>query len=168
MRLIDAEQEQAMATGGLIALYPRADDGPLLAIPGGEPLQDLHLSLVDFGIDVRGLSDVGLKQRLDALKTATHPIRAHVFGHAVLNPDRGAANAAAVYLVGDSPDLESLRRQVLQFSEQQSQLPAQHQPWLAHVTASYGLSDMLLTYTGPIVFDRIGLSWAGHITYFAL
>ena len=167
IRLADAEQAKAM--GGLVALYPRADDGPLLAIPGGEPLEDLHLSLVDFGVDVRGFSDVELKQRLDALKAApTHPIEAQVFGHAVLNPDHGASGAAVVYLVGDSTDLASLRRQVLQFSEQLFQLPAQHEPWLAHITAIYGLSDILLTYTGPVVFDRIGLSWAGHVTYFPL
>jgi hypothetical protein len=31
-----------------------------------------------------------------------------------------------------------------------------------------GLSDSLLTYTGPVIFDRIGLSWASRITYFAI
>src|SRR5689334_3392493 len=167
IQMVDAEQ--AKATGGLIALYPRAVDAQTLAIPGGEPLEDLHLSLVDFGMDVRGFSDVELKQQLDALKAAPpHPIEAQVFGHAVLNPDSGASGAAVVYLVGDSTGLASLRRQVLQFSEQLFRLPTQHEPWLAHITASYGLSGSLLTYAGPVIFDRIGLSWAGDITYFAI
>jgi hypothetical protein len=167
VRLADAEQ--ARATGGLIALYPRAVDAQTLAIPGGEALEDLHLSLVDFGKDVRGFSDGELRRRLDALTAGpTHPIEAQVFGHAVLNPDHGPSGAAVVYLVGDSADLVSLRRQILQFSERLSPPPTQYEPWLAHVTASYGLSDIFLTYTGPVIFDRIGLSWAGHITYFAL
>lgn len=167
VRLADAEQ--ARAAGGLIALYPRAADAQTLAIAGGEAVEDLHLSLVDFGKDVHGSSDAQLKQRLDALTAAsTHPIEAQVFGHAVLNPDHGPNIAAVVYLVGDSNDLVSLRRQILQFSEQFPELPTQHEPWVSHITASYGLSDMFLTYTGPVVFDRIGLSWAGHITYFPL
>jgi hypothetical protein len=69
---------------------------------------------------------------------------------------------------GFEPYSESTPNQVLQFSKQLFELPAQHEPWLAHITASYGLSDILLTYTGAVIFDRIGLSWAGHITYFAL
>jgi hypothetical protein len=167
VRLADAAQ--AEATGELIALYPRAVDAQTLAIPGGEPLENLHLSLVDFGKDVGDSSDVELKQRLDALTAApTHPIEAQVFGHAVLNPDLGPSDAAVVYMVGDSTHLVSLRHQVLQFSEQGFQLPAQHEPWVAHITASYGLSDIFLTYTGPVIFDRIGLSWRGHIDYFPL
>jgi hypothetical protein len=164
-----ADVQQAKATGGLIALYPRAVDAQALAITGGEPLEDLHLSLVDFGEDVRGSSDAALKQRLEALTAApSYPIEAQVFGHAVLNPDHGPSGAAAVYLVGDATDLASLRSQAMQFSARLFQLPAQHEPWLAHITASYGLSDILLTYTGPVIFDRIGLSWAGHIDYFPL
>jgi hypothetical protein len=167
LRLADAEQ--ARAAGGLIALYPRAVDAQTLAIPGGEALEDLHLSLVDFGQDVRGFSDAELRRRLEALMAGpTHPIEAQVFGHAVLNPDHGPSGAAVVYLVGDSTDLASLRSRILQFSEQLSPPPIRHEPWLAHITASYGLSDVFLTYTGPVVFDRIGLSWAGHITYFPL
>jgi len=44
-----ADVEQARATGGLIALYPRVVDAQTLAIPAGEPQQDLHLSLAVYG-----------------------------------------------------------------------------------------------------------------------
>lgn len=167
VRLADAEQ--ARADGGLIALYPRPADAQTLAIPGGEALDDLHLSLVEFPKDVRGFSDDALMQRLQALMAGpSHPIEAQVFGRAVLNPDHGPSGAAAVYLVGDSTDLASLQQRVVQLSERATPPPNLHDPWLAHITASYGLSDLFLTYTGPVVFDRIGLSWAGHITYFPL
>jgi hypothetical protein len=39
---------------------------------------------------------------------------------------------------------------------------------VAHITATYGRSDQVLSYTGPVVFDRIGLIWNGRTTYFPL
>ena len=53
--LVDAEQPDE--TGGLIALYPRAGDAQTLAIPGGEPADYLHLSLVYLGDDIAGVAE---------------------------------------------------------------------------------------------------------------
>jgi hypothetical protein len=167
IRLADAEQ--ARATGGLVALYPRVVDAQTLAVFSGELQEDLHLSLVEYGDDVRGLDDGDLRRRLADLTAAnTHPIEAQVFGHGIFNPNEGASDAAVVYLVGDSPDLAPLRRRVLEFSKPLVGQSASHEPWMPHITAAYGPSDTILTYTGPVVFDRIGLSWAGHITFFPL
>jgi hypothetical protein len=47
-------------------------------------------------------------------------------------------------------------------------VPPQHDPWIPHVTAKYGVLDGALTFTGPVVFDRIRLRWAGHTTDFPL
>jgi hypothetical protein len=161
-----ADAGRPTTTGGIIALYPRAVDAQAMAIPGGEPFADLHVTLVYFGDDVGGLADNELPQLLHDLAAAqTHPIEADVFGHAVFNPQ---FDAAVVYLVGDSPELAPFRQQVLESSEQRLPLPAQHEPWIPHITEGYWPSDTVLTYTGPVVFDRIGLSWAGHTTYFVL
>ena len=164
-----ADSGQPRTTGGIIALYPRAVDAQKLAVPGGEPPEYLHLTLVDFGDDVSGRADNELRRVLDHLTAAhPHPIEAQVFGRATLNLNGEEPDTATVYLVGDSPELVPLRQQVLKASEQLFPLPAQHEPWVSHITAGYLPSDSVLTDTGPVVFDRIGLSWAGQTSYFAL
>src|SRR5436190_12807139 len=83
-----ADVEQAKLTGGIVALYPSNVDAHALAVPGGAPPEELHLTLVNYGQDVRGLTDVELRRRLDEM-VADHPepIDAEVFGHAVFNPN---------------------------------------------------------------------------------
>jgi 2'-5' RNA ligase len=165
--LVDVEQP--METGGIIALYPRVADAQMLAIAGAEPPEYLHVSLVYLADDVSGLDDGKLEHALRDLAAAhPHPIEANVFGHAIFNPNAQGSDIAVTYLVGDSPDLARVRQQVLESSERLSSLPAQHEPWIAHITAAYGPTDTILTYTGQVVFDRIGLSRAGHTIYFGL
>jgi hypothetical protein len=161
--------EPPNATGRIIALYPRAADAQALAVPGGEGPSDLHLTLVDFDDTGCNLDEAALHQRLDEIATATaHPIEAQAFGHAIFNPQNGASNTAVVYVVGDSPDLGPLHDQAVQLASQFCPLPDQHDPWVAHITATYGRSDQVLSFTGPVVFDRIGLIWNGRTTYFPL
>jgi 2'-5' RNA ligase len=164
-----ADVEQAKATGGIVALYPSDIDAHGLAIPGGAPPEELHLTLVNYGEDVRGLNDVELRRRLDDL-VADHrePIEARVFGHAVFNPNDEQRGPSTVYIVGDSSDLDLLRQQVLSFSQEVFQPLVQLEPWIPHVTAGYGALETELKYTGPVRFDRIGLSWAGSMTYWQL
>jgi 2'-5' RNA ligase len=164
-----ADVEQAIETGGIVALYPSDTDAHGLAVPGGAPPEELHLTLVNYGEDVRGLTDGELRRRLDDV-VADHrePIDAQVFGHAVFNPNDEQRGASTVYIVGDSPELASLRQQVLSLSQDLFGPLAQHEPWIPHVTAEYGALDTELKYTGAVHFDRIGLSWAGSTTYWQL
>lgn len=164
-----ADVEQPLTTGGIIALYPRAVDAQMLAIPGSELSDYLHLTLVYLGDDVSDVADSTLSQVLDDLTAAySRPVEANVFGHAIFNPNEKDSHTAVVYLIGDSPDLAPLRQRALESSEKRFPVPAQHEPWIPHITAGYGPSDAALTYTGPVVFDRIGLSSAGHTTYVTL
>ena len=160
---------QAKATGGIIALFPRDAEAQMLVVPGGAAAAQLHLTLVDFGQDVRGWPQDELLRRLGDLAAAhPNPVQASVFGHGVLNPNGRPASAATIYIVGDSPDLTTLREQALTLSAQLVPLPAQHDPWIAHITAAYGSPEAVLSYFGPVVFDRIGVIWAGDATYFPL
>ena len=161
-----ADVSEAMATGGMIALLPRADDAEALTVVGGEPVDELHLTLVNFGTDVMG-TDVELARRLGELVTRwSTEIKADLFGHATFSP--GAPGECAVYLAGDSPELADLRDAVIEVATQVYPVPPQHDPWIPHVTAKYGVLDAALAFTGPVVFDRMRLRWAGHTTDFPL
>ena len=91
-----------------------------------------------------------------------------MFGHGVFRLDDNEFDSAVVYLAGDSPDLAPLRQRVLESAERLGPLPAQHDPWTPHITAAYGPTDIVLTYTGPVVFDRIGVTLDGRTAYFPL
>lgn len=157
------------ATGRIIALYPRITDAQALAVPGGEQVPDLHLTLVDFGDTGCNLDETALQRRLDELAaTNAHPIEAKAFGHAIFNPQNGQSDTAVVYVVGDSADLDPWHDQAMQLATQFCALPSQHDPWVPHITATYGPSDEVLSFTGPVVFDRLGLIWDGRTTYFPL
>lgn len=167
IRLADTAQPRPM--GGIIALYPRAGDAQTLAIPGGQPPADLHVTLVYFGGDLTGPAEAELVRKLAGFSIAdAYPVSADVFGHAVFNPSPDESDTAVVYVVGDSPQLVPLRQQALSLSKPLVQLPAQPDPWVPHITAVYGPSDTVLTYTGSVVFDRIGLSVGDRTTYFPL
>ena len=157
------------SAGCILALYPRPADATALSVPGGEPADDLHLTLVNLGVDARPGAEAELRRRLGDLTAApASPVEAQVFGHAVINPNSVEFNPSVVYIIGDSPGLNPLRQQVIALAGDVYRLPGQHEPWLPHVTAFYGQADTSLSYTGPVVFDRIGLKCDTETTYFAL
>lgn len=172
MRLrFTADAEQAKQTGGMVALYPRSDDARQMSLPGGEPVQDLHLTLAYLGEDVSQMDPGGLSQVLGDIAHSFPKINARVMGHATFNPDGGddgSSDPCAVYIISDSEDLDELHREVRDRTEEQVNLPTQHTPWLPHVTAGYALDANRLTFTGQVTFDRIGLRFAGQSKDFPL
>jgi hypothetical protein len=156
--------------GCIVALYPRAADAVALAVAAGEPVEDLHLTLLNVGVDaVFPAADAELPGRLGEIAVAAGgPIDAQVFGHAVINPDSTQFQPSVAYLVGDSPGLVPIRQQVTAAGERLYRLPSQHEPWLPHITARYGSADAVLSYTGPVVFDRLALKCDQQVTFFPL
>ncbi|BBX02963.1 hypothetical protein BST36_04395 [Mycolicibacterium moriokaense] len=162
-----ADDTQAFETGGMIALFPRPEDAARLAVAGGEPPEELHLTLVDFDLDVTGRPDNELARRVgEVVARWSTEIKAQAFGHATFSP--GTPSECEVYLIGDAPELADLRDELIEVAAQVYPLQAQHDPWIPHVTARYGMSETELAYTGPVVFDRVGLRWGGHETDYPL
>lgn len=166
-----ADAEDAKENGGMVALFPRTDDAMQLAVPGGEPPQDLHLTLAYLGDDVGGLSPDGLVRSISQLADSYTVITARVMGHATFNPDGGQdgdQEQCAVYLISDSEQLADLHNSVLDAAQSEVNLPVQHAPWLPHLTAAYSVPADRLAFTGEVLFDRLGVAFAGQTQYFPL
>jgi hypothetical protein len=147
-------EESTGHTGGMIALMPRDEDAAALAVAKGDPPEQMHLTLVYLGDDVTEM-DTRLRNAIAAaaanVAVGLPPVATRVFGHATLNPDGHAdRDPCAVYLVGDSDLLGPVRRELAGLAAAE-----QHEPFLAHVTAGYGVDQRKLTFTGPVVFDRL-------------
>lgn len=154
-----ADAEQAKATGGMVALYPRQQDTELIVVPGGEPTHDLHCTSVYLGQDVQGQDPTELIDHLHYVAPQFGPIEAKIFGSAIFNAS--GEDPCVVYLVGGSPDITGLFRMLKDFvAERYPGAAEQHDPYFPHITAAYG-AGAVLPYEGPIVFDRIGLRWPG-------
>lgn len=171
-----ADAEEAKQTGGMVALYPRQDDAAKLAIPGGEPVEDLHCTLAFLGDDLTGHDPTALVNAIASLTDTYSVVTARIMGHAVFNPDGGdpddnrSADPCAVYLVSDSDELPELHTDVLNaVNHSVTFQPArQHMPYIPHITAGYGISPAQLSYTGSILFDRIGVAFGPQVHYLPL
>lgn len=156
--------------GGMVALIPRESDAEQLRVSGGEKLGELHLTLAYLGDDVTGWT---ADQRnhltavaLNAAQAAGAPVNARVIGPGMFNPDgHDGRQPCAVYLVGDSRMITPMRdmmRIVAEIHEEQ------HEPFLPHITAGFGVPFGRLKYTGPVVFDRLRVAFAGDTYDFPL
>lgn len=154
--------EQAKQTGGMLALYPSPDSVSKLYVPGGEPRDDLHLTIAYFGEDVSELSSVHAQSMLDEEALWLGPVEARAFAHATFNPDAEIGDPCAVYLIGNCPELVPFVSSIHDKAATWYPGSGQHLPWIPHVTAGYGLRAEDLSYTGPIVFDRLVLKWMGE------
>jgi hypothetical protein len=155
--------------GGMIALVPSRDDAARLAVAGGEAAEELHLTLAYLGEDVTGWPpELGPYIAAELRGLARHgggPVTAQAFGHALFNPNGDHdQQPCAVYLVGDSAIIPALHATASKIAEIGPGAPAQRPVFVPHITAGYGIAVTALTYTGPVVFDRLRLALAGSIT----
>lgn len=160
----DAEPEDAAGsehTGAMIALVPAADDAQRLAVEGGEPVEELHLTLAYLGEAADWSS-----QQVEAVRAAigeivpSGPVLGEIWGHALFNPNSTDMEPCAVYLAG-ADGLTDLRQAVLGALMDISEMPEQHDPFVPHVTAGYGLAVEQLTESGAVRFDRVRIAFAG-------
>lgn len=160
-----ADQEH---TGGMIALIP--EDPAALAVPGGDPEDQLHVTLAYLGDDVSTLSDAtraALKSHVQQFAQVTPPVQARVMGHALWNPDGGPdgeMESCSVYQLQPHPALDEIRDYALSGAREHlgADFPEQHPGFLPHVTAGYGIKPDALSYTGPVTFNRVRLALGGE------
>lgn len=152
-------------TGGMIALVPDKASAAKLAVTGdnAEAPEQLHLTLAYLGDDVTKWTPQQRQQAIDSAHSAlaaspvSGPVDARAFAHTTFNADggpNGDQDPCAVYGIGHTDQLGPLRDQVVHQTSGLD-LPAQHQPFVPHVTAGYGMAAGDLSYLGPVRFDRM-------------
>lgn len=165
-------------TGAMIALLPTDADATRIALEGGEDAAQLHTTLyflgeaADWTDEQRG----HLISRVSDAAARVEPINARVFGAAQWNPT--SDEPAWVWSVGNDSEndsgpygqLEHARYETthaLEDGHDDPQLPRQHTPWVAHITAAYSSDDWrerMQAHVGPVTFDRIRVAFGGHNT----
>ncbi|MDQ0962023.1 hypothetical protein QFZ66_005901 [Streptomyces sp. B4I13] len=175
-----SEQVTAAATGdhlmgGMIALLPRDGDAQFLALPDGEDAGELHCTLWFLGDDAGQWTDDQRNELVAAVSARAAdlpgPVVARAFGVNHWNPD--SDNPAWVWAVGDDRDSDGpglldargLASWALEDTHDRPDTPAQHTPWVAHVTGAYAADawpfDQMCERLGAITFDRIRVAFAG-------
>jgi hypothetical protein len=166
--------DTAEHTGAMVALVPSEADLDRLALPEGEPREELHLTLaylgdaVDITPEVTDALFTVLKDYVD--HELDGPIVANAFGVAYWNPS--GPEPAWVLNVGDEmgnvgPTLNDVHAVVEEVTENVvPTLPDQHSPWQPHVCIAYsmtGIFNDLVQRLGPITFDRLRLAVGGDV-----
>ncbi|MGW2213253.1 hypothetical protein ACWCV3_28630, partial [Streptomyces sp. NPDC001781] len=163
----------------MIALIPTAEDAARLAVPGGEPAEELHCTLLYLGDDGSawpGEARDAMEAAARVLAGCVPPIVCRAFGAAHWNGD--GDNPAWVWSVGDNPDRgladstlnearcivgDILGMAMAALDGGLPETPVQHSPWVAHVCATYSDDPALLgaleQKLGVVTFDRIRLSF---------
>jgi hypothetical protein len=166
-------------TGAMIALVPTDADLDRLAVDGGEPRDELHLTLyylgdaADVATDVRAAAVTAVR---DVIARRDLPVvRGRVFGVAHWNPE--SDDPAWVLNVGDVPvddrECEGLGVVRETVSEALADggvslvIPPQHTPWQPHVCLAYSRDDLVEVgheRLGDVTFDRVRLAFGGEVT----
>jgi 2'-5' RNA ligase len=157
--------------GAMVALVPSRADCDRLAVEGGEPATELHLTLAYLGeadaIDAETRAAI-ITAAWDAVEKMG-PVEADGFSVSVFNPgDENDRDTCIV--VGVSGDaLAAAHTDVGAAVGEVFTAPDQHQPFAAHVTLAYSddlsmVEEIAESRVGPIVFDRLRIAFAGEVT----
>lgn len=162
-----AVSADAAKTTAMVALLPSTADAERLAVDGGLPVGELHLTLLFLG----DAADWDADQRqavLDGVETlrGTGAVDGDGFALAVFNAGDDGKDTCIVLGIGGQP-IEDVHTAVTA-AVPADNLPEQHHPWAAHLSLIYtdDLSQLadLVDRTGPITFDRIRVAFAGDNT----
>lgn len=162
-------------TGGMIALIP-AEPGKL-AVPGGDPKAEIHLTLASLGENITDWSpEVADAVKALAARMAADfaPVPARIMGHAVWNKDGGPTGdmkPCAVYQVQASPTLAEAHELAVRGAREaigSALFPDQHEPFLPHITAGYEIDTSQMKVSGPIMLDTIRVELGNQATDYPL
>lgn len=163
-------------TGAMVALVPTAVAAARLAVDGGVPPDELHLTLfylgeaADYDEQARDAIVARLRSLVDELRPDYElPVTAGIYAVDVFNPGEAGSGVVLGVTGGELEAVWDLTADTLDELEAEPAgftLPEQHAPWVPHITLAYtddpaGVVADVLDRTGPVTFDRIRVAFAG-------
>lgn len=163
MTMTTADASQAKETGGMVALLPTERDARILVRDGGEPLDDLHLTLAYLGENVIEHDPRLLREDLELLSVGLQQMSGQILGSAAFNVE----DPCEVYLISDCKEIcdlyEEVWRSVHAYAVELEAGQYQHHPFIAHITARYESQNGEPIYFDEmldrVTFDRLLLTW---------
>lgn len=162
-------------TGAMVALVPSAADAARLAVDGGEPIDQLHCTLMYLG-DAADYSTIARDSIVERVESHpfTAPTTADAFSINVFNPGTANERDPCVVMGLSGANLADVHKWVNEALgyELDNKAPAQHEPWIPHVTLAYtdDMSRMaeFADRVGPVTFDHIMVAFGDDYTYVPL
>jgi 2'-5' RNA ligase len=168
-------------TGAMIALVPTIADAERFVLNGGEPLEQLHMTLIYLG----EAADISSESRLQLLDSVSRwakvqpSIIATAFSVNVFNP-MGDEPCIVIGFGGDH--LASYNDEAIEVAEGAGiDTSLSKRPWIPHVTLRYhDVSQGLIPYDvadlielaeqrmGDVAFDRLRVTFGGEVHDFTL
>jgi len=163
-------------TGAMVALVPSDVDAQRLALAGGEPVEQMHLTLVYLG-DAVDINEAQRAELIDAgrdMVLGWNGVAAEAFAPAIFNPT--GPEPCAVLICSGAELAEFYETAMADVTEIVDLPDDLHAPWIPHVSLAYlsgtiqtgssekALIDFMSSATGPVTFDRLRFAFAGEIT----
>jgi len=151
----------------MVALLPTMADATRLAIDGGTPADELHVTIkylgpaVNYDLSMRA----DIVQTVENAVTSWYAVNAMAFGGAIWNPN-GSSPVVVLQLNGD--DVTALYQCICEALERwEPWMPEDYpEPWACHMTLAESgqLSDLAQTLSrvGPVTLDRVRIAFAGQ------
>lgn len=170
---VTAAAKEGGHTGAMVALRMTDADAERLAVDGGLPAEEMHMTLAYLGesADIPAAAREKILRGMGRIaKKVGGPLAAEGFSVNAFNPGDANDRPTAIVMGINGAMLGSLQQGVCKTLGNCDGLdmPEQHEPWAAHATLAYdGDLSKIEQYAdrvGPLTFDRLRVAFGDDVT----
>jgi 2'-5' RNA ligase len=164
-----AEDAPVEHTGAMVALRMSDDDAARLAVEGGEPADELHMTVAYLGeaADWTQEAQQALIAAMRPVADTVGPFDADPAALSMFNP--GEDGSCFVLALAGQPVVDAAALAQAGLEPFADSMPEQHVPFAPHITLVYTddpatVMDLVAKVGTPIRFDRLRIAFAGVTT----